>query len=314
MQALIKGAAHCRARGRGDLRPDHSRARRGQDLLNIEVSQYSTARPTSAPAFRVIALRGLRRDRGLEPCGELRRSSGAARPAGLTRSRASPKGRGRMELARVARLEAERYEQLNGVLPSTCRRRCSRSTATTLVIIASQPADTAAAGPCARARLLGRSLKVMQPEAVAAGPARPRPGGARARVQRFAQRDWVVNRTPIREHGEIVGAALTALRRARRSRKPTPACACSTRRRQARRGIILTSLVGHSPAFARAADRAALRAQRPHGADRWRERRGQGAVRAVDPQREHPRGQALRGGELRGLSRGAARERAVRRL
>ena len=106
----------------------------------------------------------------------------------------------------------------------------------------------------APARLLGRSLEVMQPE-LSLRATLDQGLEERALVQRFAQRDWVVNRTPIREHGEIVGAALT-LYDARAIQEADTSLRMQHGRRQSAARHRFASLVGHSPAFARAVQTA----------------------------------------------------------
>jgi propionate catabolism operon transcriptional regulator len=100
----------------------------------------------------------------------------------------------------------------------------------------------------------GQSLERIEPELSLQATLR-QGQSERGAVLRFAQRDWIAHRTPIREHGEIVGAALTlydaqdieaadtSLRLQRRRRQPT-----------VRHGF--DSLTGHSPAFERAVQSA----------------------------------------------------------
>jgi propionate catabolism operon transcriptional regulator len=110
-----------------------------------------------------------------------------------------------IELARVARLEAGRYEQLNGVLHNL--QEAVLAVDRDNRIIAVNPPMQQLLGH-APARCWAARSRLMQPE-LSLQPTLDHGLEERARVQRFAQRDWVVNRTPIREHGEIVGAALT---------------------------------------------------------------------------------------------------------
>lgn len=110
-----------------------------------------------------------------------------------------------IELARVKRLESGRYQQLNGVLGNLQDAVLAVDRRHRVIAINSRmqqllnKADTV---------LLGKSLDAIEPEL---SLIQTMESGIeeRAMVLRFARRDWIVNRTPIREYGDIVGAALT---------------------------------------------------------------------------------------------------------
>ncbi len=104
------------------------------------------------------------------------------------------------------------------------------------------------------ARLIGQSLEAIEPE-LSLQPTLDSGQVERAVVQRFAQRDWVVNRTPIREHGEIVGAALT-LYDARAIQEADTSLRIQQGRRQSAARHRFASLIGNSPAFLRAVQTA----------------------------------------------------------
>ncbi|MBC7416028.1 MAG: propionate catabolism operon regulatory protein PrpR [Herminiimonas sp.] len=156
-----------------------------------------------------------------------------------------------IELARVTRLESGRYQQLNAVLgnlqdPVLAVDRQHR-------IIAVNPrmqelldkTDTP---------LLGKSLDVIEPElsltqTIQSGVEE------RALVLRFARRDWIANRTPIREHGDIVGAAVT-LYDAQKITEADTTLRMQQRKRQVSAKYSFADLLGSSPAFERAINTA----------------------------------------------------------
>jgi propionate catabolism operon transcriptional regulator len=110
-----------------------------------------------------------------------------------------------IELARVTRLESGRYQQLNGVLGNlqeavlaVDRNNC---------VIAINPRMQQLLNK-SDLLLLGKSLDSIEPE-LSLAKIMEKGIEERALVFHFARRDWIVNRTPIREYGEIVGAAIT---------------------------------------------------------------------------------------------------------
>ena len=109
-----------------------------------------------------------------------------------------------IELARVTRLESGRYQQLNSVLGNlqdavlAVDRRDQ--------VIAINPRMQKLLGNHGVA--VGRSLDSVAPD-LSLLQTMESGTKERALVLRFAGRDWIANRTPIREYGEIVGAALT---------------------------------------------------------------------------------------------------------
>ncbi len=156
-----------------------------------------------------------------------------------------------LELARVARLEASRYAPLNGVLANLQEA---------VLAVDTQHRITALNPPMARllerpaSALLGQALDEVAPalslrDTLRLGQAEQ---GA---LLRFAQRDWMADRHPVRQADSLIGATL-ALHDAHDIE------AADTRlRQQQRRGQPTVqhhfgSLVGQSPAFARAVQAA----------------------------------------------------------
>lgn len=111
-----------------------------------------------------------------------------------------------IELARVSRLESGRYQQLNAVLGNLQEAVLAVDRRHSVIAINSrmqQLLNNSDDSP------LGKRLDSIAPEL---SLERTMESGVeqRAAVLRFARRDWIVNRTPIREYGEIVGTCITA--------------------------------------------------------------------------------------------------------
>ncbi len=156
-----------------------------------------------------------------------------------------------IDLARAARLEAGRYEQLNGVVRNL--QDAMLAVDHRHRIIAINPPMLRALGRDGDA-LLGTPLDALAPEL---SLMRTLETGEeeRASVRKLLQRDWVVNRTPIREHGEIVGAAIT-LYDAHLIQEADTSLRIHQRTRQLAPRYRFDDLHGTSPAFVRAIDTA----------------------------------------------------------
>jgi propionate catabolism operon transcriptional regulator len=252
MQALIKARRVSKRVGvvmYGQTIPELDEVK---DLLNIEVSQYAYQTPDDArQRFELLRREGFDVIVGSSLVVELAEQAGLHALLAYSLSSIRKGFEDAIELARVARLEAGRYEQLNGVLHNL--QEAVLAVDRDNRIIAVNPPMQQLLGH-APARLLGRSLEAMQPE-LSLQPTLDHGLEERALVQRFAQRDWVVNRTPIREHGEIVGAALT-LYDARAIQEADTSLRMQQGRRQSAARHRFANLVGHSPAFVRAVQTA----------------------------------------------------------
>jgi propionate catabolism operon transcriptional regulator len=152
-----------------------------------------------------------------------------------------------IELARVTRLESGRYQQLNGVLGNLQDAVLAVDRRHRVIAINPRMQQLLnKSGPS----LLGKALDTIAPElsllhTMEAG------AQERALVLRFAGRDWVANRTPIREYGEIVGAALT-LYDAQVIAEADTSLRIQQRKRQVAAKYSFDDLVGASPPFLRA--------------------------------------------------------------
>jgi len=221
-------------------------------LLNIDIVQYAYQTPDDAHR----CFEQLRRDNfqvivGSSLVVDLAEQAGLR---GLLAYSLTSVRRGfedAIELARVARLEAGRVEQLNGVLHSL----------QDAVLAVDRNHRVIALNPSMRRLLalndesvIGRALHDVQPElnlrtTLESGQQES------TGLQRMGGRDWVVNRTAIRERGAIVGAALT-LYDAGRIHEADTTLRVQQRRRQHAAKYTFDELIGQSPAFVRAVSTA----------------------------------------------------------
>ncbi len=152
-----------------------------------------------------------------------------------------------IELVRVSRLEASRYEQLNGVLHNLQEAVLAVDGQHRITAV-NPPMCTLLGLPVEALR--GRPLEQVAPE-LTLQPTLASGLSERGAVLRIQQRDWIVHRTPIREHGDIVGAALT-LYDAQDIEAADTSLRLQQRRRQSTTRHDFGSLIGQAPAFQRA--------------------------------------------------------------
>lgn len=151
-----------------------------------------------------------------------------------------------IELARVTRLESGRYQQLNSVLGNLQDAVLAVDRADQVIAInprMQQLLDK-------RGIILGRALDSVAPE-LSLRPTMEAGVQERALVLRFAGRDWIANRTPIREYGDIVGAALT-LYDAQVIAEAETSLRIQQRKRQVAAKYSFDDLIGASAPFQRA--------------------------------------------------------------
>ncbi|WP_321818538.1 MULTISPECIES: propionate catabolism operon regulatory protein PrpR [unclassified Paraburkholderia] len=177
-----------------------------KDLLNIEVRQHAYRTPDDARIhFEALRRAGYEAIVGSSLVVELAQEAGlhgllAYSPASIRKGFDDA-----LELARVARLEAGRYEQLHSVLHNLQEAVIAVDRQERIIAV-NPPMQQLLGGH--GERLEGRVLQSVEP-ALSLRATLDSGQQERAVAQRFAQRNWVAHRTPIREHGEIVGAALT---------------------------------------------------------------------------------------------------------
>jgi propionate catabolism operon transcriptional regulator len=176
-----------------------------KDILKLEVTQY--AYETTEDAWRCCArLRedGYRVIVGSSVVVETAEAQGLHGRLAYSTNGIRRGFDDAIELARVARLEAGRYQQLNSVLGNlqdavlaVDRRHRVIAINARMQQLLNEP------GP-----MLGKPLDAVASE-LSLTQTMQNGVEERSVVLRFARRDWIANRTPIREYGEIVGAAVT---------------------------------------------------------------------------------------------------------
>lgn len=226
-------------------------------LLNIEICQYAYQTPEMArQCIQDLRSAGIEVIVGSSLVVELAQEAGLRGLLAYSLSSIRQGFEDALELARVARLEAGRYEQLNGVLHNLQDAVLAVNHAG--LIIAVNPAMKKILGQ-EQASLLGCPLTLLEPE-LSLRSTLETGREERAVVLRLAGRDWVVNRTPIREHGEIAGAAIT-LYDARTIHEADNSLRIQQRRNQSPARYCFDGLIGQSPAFLRAVQTARRYAQ-----------------------------------------------------
>jgi propionate catabolism operon transcriptional regulator len=216
-----------------------------KDLLNIEISQHAYQTPDDArQRFDALRRAGYQVIVGSSLVVELAQEAGLHGLLAYSLASIRKGFDDALELARLARLEAGRYEQLQSVLHNLQEAvvavdRRSR-------IIAVNPPMQQLLGATGR-RLEGQSLEALEP-ALSLRATLEAGQEDRAVATRLAQRDWVAHRTAIREHGEIVGAALT-LYDARTIQAADTSLRMLQRRQQHTARHSFASLQGDSPAL-----------------------------------------------------------------
>ena len=177
-----------------------------KELLNIEISQRAYRTPEdAAEQFEALRREGYQVIVGSSLVVELAQQAGLSGLLAYSLDSVRKGFDDALELARVTRLEAGRYEQLHSVLHNL-QEAVVAVDQHERIITANPAMQQVLAGP--GIRLDGQTLSDIAPE-LSLRATLETGQQERAVALRFAQRDWVSHRTPIREHGSIVGAALT---------------------------------------------------------------------------------------------------------
>ena len=217
-------------------------------LLNIEIAQYAYQTPDDArQRFEQLRREGFEVIVGSSLVVELAQEAGLHGLLAYSLASIRKGFEDALELARVARLEAGRYEQLNGVLHNL--QEAVLAVNHEHRIIAANPPMRRLMRPMP-GTLLGQRLDAVEPD-LSLQATLDSGTEQRGAVQRFGQRDWIVNRTPIREHGQVVGAALT-LYDARRIQEADTSLRMQQRQRQSAARYRFDQLIGDSDSFRRA--------------------------------------------------------------
>ncbi|MCT6720767.1 propionate catabolism operon regulatory protein PrpR [Acidovorax sp. K2F] len=221
-------------------------------LLNIDIHQYAYQTPDSARAcIRQLHSDGIRVVVGSSLVVELAENAGLVGLLAYSHASIRQGFEDALELARVAQLEAGRYEQLNTVL----------HTLQEAVLAVNQSEQIIAINP-AMQRILGlvRAPRLGEPLASVTTDLSLREtleGGQpeHGAVLRLQGRDWIANRTPIYEGGHTTGAALT-LYDARTIHEADNSLRIQHRRSDHAAHHHFESLAGQAPAFLQAIARA----------------------------------------------------------
>ncbi|MBB5215007.1 propionate catabolism operon regulatory protein PrpR [Parapusillimonas granuli] len=219
-----------------------------KDLLSIEIVQHAYQTPDDArQRFEQLRREGFRVIVGSSLVVEFAEQAGLQGLLAYSLASVRKGFEDALELARVARLEAGRYEQLNGVLHSL--QDAVLAVDRNHRIIAVNPPMQKLLERDAGA-LVGRPLDLLPPElslraTLDAGHQES------AGLLRLGGSDWIANRTAIRERGAIVGAALT-LYEAGRIHEADTSLRVQQRRRQNTARHRFGELIGQSPGFIRA--------------------------------------------------------------
>ncbi|MCD0503324.1 propionate catabolism operon regulatory protein PrpR [Bordetella petrii] len=228
-----------------------------KDLLNIEIAQHAYQTPDDArQRFEQLRRENFQVIVGSSLVVELAQQAGLHGLLAYSLGSVRKGFEDAIELARVARLEAGRYEQLNGVLHSL----------QDAVLAVDRDHRVIAVNPSMQrlleqdaAALVGRPLDQLRPELTLRGTLES--GTAESTgLQRLGGRDWVANRTAIRERGAIVGAALT-LYDAGRIHEADTSLRVQQRRRQNTAKYRFSELIGSGARFMRAVQSARRYAQ-----------------------------------------------------
>jgi len=228
-----------------------------KDLLNIEIVQHAYQTPDDArQRFEQLRRENFQVIVGSSLVVELAEQAGLHGLLAYSLASVRKGFEDAIELARVARLEAGRYEQLNGVLHSLqdavlAVDRHHRIIAVNPPMQRLLDLDAAA--------LAGRPLDQLRPELTLRATLETGQQES-AGLLRLGGRDWVANRTAIRERGAIVGAALT-LYDAGRIHEADTSLRVQQRRRQNTAKYRFDELIGQSPGFLRAVQAARRYAQ-----------------------------------------------------
>ena len=219
-----------------------------KELLNIEISQHAYRTPDDArQRFDALRREGFEVIVGSSLVVELAQQAGLRGLLAYSLDSIRKGFDDALELARVARLEASRYEQLHSVLHNL-QEAVVAVDQHERIITANPAMQQVLAGP--GIRLEGHMLSELAPEfslraTLETGQI------DRAIAIRFAQRDWVAHRTPMVEQGSIVGAALT-LYDARTIQAADTSLRIMQRRQQHAARHSFDSLIGSSAALEQA--------------------------------------------------------------
>ncbi len=206
LQALIKARAIASRVGvvmYGQTIPELDAVK---DLLNIEITQYAYQTPDDArQRFEQLRRDGFRVVVGSSLVVELAEEAGMHALLAYSLASIRQGFENALELARLSRLEAGRYEQLHGVLGHLQEAVLAVDLAGRVIAL-NAPMEAVLGLP--RRAVSGRLLDDIAPPL---SLARTLATGQEERqgVCHVGQREWLINRTLIRERSQVVGAIVT---------------------------------------------------------------------------------------------------------
>ncbi len=219
-----------------------------RELLNIELAQYTYRTPLDArEKIETLSRQGFEIIVGSSLAVGIAESMGLKAVLAYSSAGILEGFENGLELARMARLEASRYEQLNGVLHNLQEAVLAVDLDHRVIALNPPMQRLLSSG---LAPVLGRRLDEIEPD-LSLRSTLDSGVEERGQAHRFSQRDWIVNRTPIREHGDLVGAAIT-LYDARQIQEADVTLRIQQRRQQTGARYTFDTLIGRSAAFRKA--------------------------------------------------------------
>ena len=248
LQALIDAGARSRRVGvilYGQTLPELDAI---QGLLNIEVAQRAYRTPDECRrCFDEMRQAGITTIVGTSLVVELAEAAGLETLLAYSLASVRQGFDEAIELARVARMEAGRYAQLNGVLHTL--EHAVLAVDRSNRVIAANPAMQRILSTSG-APVHGRDLAGLD-EGFSLQGTLDSGATENGRVLTIGRHHWIANRTPIRVQGEIVGAAMT-LYDARTIHEADNSLRMQQRRQQASARHRFDDLEGRTPAFVQA--------------------------------------------------------------
>ena len=217
-------------------------------LLNIDIHQYAYRTPYAArECIRQLRADGIGVVVGSSVVVELAENAGMVGLLAYSSASIRQGFEDALELARVAQLEVGRYAQLNTVLQTLQEAVLAVNQAEHIIAINTPMQRILGVGPgtCLGLPLAAVTAELSLQHTLDTGQSQ------HGVVLQLQGRNWIANRTPIQERGQTTGAALT-LYDASTIHEADNNLRIQHRRNDHAARHHFSSLIGHSPAFARA--------------------------------------------------------------
>lgn len=223
-----------------------------KSLLNIEIKQYAYSTPHDArECFERLRRDGFEVIVGSSLVVELAQECGLTGLLAYSQSSIRKSLEEAIEMARVSWLENSRYEQLNAVLHNLQEAVLAVNLEHRIIAV-NQPMQKLLGQPIDM--LMGQLLDEIEPE-LSLQAILHNGQEQRSVAKHFAQRDWLMHSSPIREHGHVVGAAMT-LYDAKNIEAAETSLRIQQRKRQTTARHSFDSLIGSSALFEEVITRA----------------------------------------------------------